>query len=79
MRKHIQYLSVYKIATNVLRLCVCLPLAQGFNLTTNLMGQIAQNRCYTLARLISRMFNWDTKPFLFFFKGGKFKKIKIWK
>jgi hypothetical protein len=30
---------------NVLRLCVCLPLAQGFNLTTNLMGQIAQNRC----------------------------------
>ena len=36
----------------VLRLCVCLPLAQGFNLPTNLMGQIAQNCCYTLARLI---------------------------
>jgi hypothetical protein len=31
---------------NVLRLCVCLPLAQGFNLMINLMGQIAQNRCY---------------------------------
>jgi len=30
---------------NVLRLCVCLPLAQDFNLPTNLMGQIAQNRC----------------------------------
>ena len=24
-------------------------LAQGFDLTTNLMGQIAQNRCYKLA------------------------------
>jgi len=34
------------IGYNGLRLCVCLPLAQGFNLTTNLMGQIAQNRCY---------------------------------
>jgi hypothetical protein len=33
------------IAPNALRLCVCLPLAQCFNLTTNLMGQIAQNRC----------------------------------
>ncbi|QHB39036.1 hypothetical protein HWC92_gp08 [Flavobacterium phage vB_FspS_morran9-1] len=32
-----------------MRLCVCLPLAQGFNLPTNLMGQIAQNRCYKLA------------------------------
>ena len=37
-----------------LRLCVCLPLAQGFNLPQMLMGQIAQNRCYTLARLIKR-------------------------
>ena len=37
---------------NVLRLCVCLPLAQSFNLTINLMGQIAQNRCYLLVRLI---------------------------
>jgi hypothetical protein len=27
-----------QITPNVLRLCVCLPLAQGFNLTTNLMG-----------------------------------------
>jgi hypothetical protein len=39
------------IAANGLRLCVCLPLAQGFNLTTNLMGQIAQNRCYLLGGL----------------------------
>jgi hypothetical protein len=37
------------ISYNVLRLCVCLPLAQCFNLRTNLMGQIAQNRCYKLA------------------------------
>ncbi len=37
---------------NVLRLCVCLPLAQCFDLTTNFMGQIAQNRCYTLFVLI---------------------------
>ena len=34
---------------NVLRLCVCLPLAQSFNLRQMLMGQIAQNRCYKLA------------------------------
>jgi hypothetical protein len=39
------------MAHNVLWLCVCLPLAQGFNLTTNLMGQIAQNRCYLLGGL----------------------------
>jgi len=25
------------------------------------------NPCYTLARLISRMFNWNTKPFSFLF------------
>ena len=37
-------------AKDVLRLCVCLPLAQGFKLPQMLMGQIAQNRCYTLAR-----------------------------
>jgi len=37
------------IAHNGLRLCVCLPLAQCFNLTTNFIGQIAQNRCYKLA------------------------------
>ena len=43
-----------KMAYNVLRLCVCLPLAQSFNLTTNLMGQIAQNRCYLLGGLFSR-------------------------
>jgi len=41
--------SIVALAGNVLRLCVCLPLAQGLNLTTNLMGQIAQNRCYKLA------------------------------
>ena len=29
------------VRDHVLRLCVCLPLAQGFNLPTNLMGQIA--------------------------------------
>jgi hypothetical protein len=39
------YTKTTKRLHNVLRLCVCLPLAQGFNLTTNLMGQIAQNRC----------------------------------
>lgn len=37
------------ITHNGLRLCACLPLAQGFNLPTNFMGQIAQNRCYKLA------------------------------
>ena len=37
------------MTANVLGLCVCLPLAQCFNLTTNFMGQIAQNRCYKLA------------------------------
>jgi hypothetical protein len=42
------------IATNGWRLCVCLPLAQSFKLPQMLMGQIAQNRCYTLARLIKR-------------------------
>jgi len=38
---------------NVLGLCVCLPLAQSFKLPQMLMGQIAQNRCYTLARIIN--------------------------
>ena len=28
---------------------------------------ILPNPCYTLARLISRMFNWNTKPFSFLF------------
>ena len=37
------------MAYNVLRLCVCLPLAQGFKLPQMFMGQIAQNRCYKLA------------------------------
>jgi len=37
------------LAANVLRLCVCLPLAQCFKLPQMLMGQIAQNRCYKLA------------------------------
>jgi len=37
-------------ALNGLWLCVCLPLAQCFKLQKMLMGQIAQNRCYTLAR-----------------------------
>lgn len=46
----------FSIAGNGLRLCVCLPLAQGFNLTTNFMGQIAQNRCYKLAAV-----NYKTK------------------
>jgi hypothetical protein len=43
-----QKLPIHSVSNNanVLRLCVCLPLAQCFNLTTNLMGQIAQNRCY---------------------------------
>ncbi len=35
----------FLFATNVLRLCVCLPLAQSFKLPQMLMGQIAQNRC----------------------------------
>jgi hypothetical protein len=34
------------ISHNVLRFCVCLPLAQSFKLPQMLMGQIAQNRCY---------------------------------
>jgi len=38
--------GVEPIAPNVLRLCVCLPLAQSFKLPQMLMGQIAQNRCY---------------------------------
>ena len=41
-----------RVALNGLRLCVCLPLAQCFNLPTNFMGQIAQNRCYMKCRLI---------------------------
>jgi hypothetical protein len=68
-------MKLNQIIFNVLRLCVCLPLAQGLNLTPKFMGQIAQNRCYTLARLISRMFNWNTKPFSFLFlREGNFKK-----
>jgi hypothetical protein len=46
--------DVFPFIDNVLRLCVCLPLAQSFKLPQMLMGQIAQNRCYTLARLIKR-------------------------
>jgi len=42
------------VAANVLRLCVCLPLAQSFKLPQMLMGQIAQNRCYKLAAVIYR-------------------------
>jgi hypothetical protein len=41
-------MRVGKITPNDLRLGVCLPLAQGFNLTTNLMGQIAQNHSYVV-------------------------------
>jgi len=37
------------ITHNVLRLCVCLPLAQCSNLAQKFIGQIAQNRCYKLA------------------------------
>ena len=36
------------------RLCVCLPLHKVSSLPQMLMGRIAQNRCYTLARLIKR-------------------------
>jgi len=43
----------FRVAANELGLCVCLPLAQGFKFTKNVDGQIAQNRCYTLARLIN--------------------------
>jgi len=42
------------MTANVLRLCVCLPLAQCFKLPQMLMGQIAQNRCYKLAAVIYR-------------------------
>jgi len=42
------------MAANVLGLCVCLPLAQSFKLPQMLMGQIAQNRCYTLDAVIYR-------------------------
>jgi len=45
---------------------VC-PLHKVLILPQMLMGQIAQNRCYTLAQLISRMFNWNTKLFSFLF------------
>jgi hypothetical protein len=48
------FLNDTQLTYNVLRLCVCLPLAQSFKLPQMLMGQIAQNRCYTLARLIKR-------------------------
>jgi len=41
-----EYCVKYSELPNVLRLCVCLPLAQSFNLPQMLMGQIAQNRCY---------------------------------
>jgi len=44
-------------ADNGLRLCVCLPLAQGFKLPQMLMGQIAQNRCYRLLRIINNKSN----------------------
>ena len=40
------------LAYNGLRLCVCSPLHNASILTINFMGQIAQNRCYKLARLI---------------------------
>jgi hypothetical protein len=45
--------TIVALAGNVLRLCVCLPLAQSFKLPQMLMGQIAQNRCYKLVRLIN--------------------------
>jgi len=55
-RKHLNFgimssrsCSLCKVAYNGSRLCVCLPLAQSFNLPQMLMGQIAQNRCYKLA------------------------------
>jgi len=46
LQKSAPIMVVGSIGYNVLRLCVCLPLAQGFNLPQMLMGQIAQNRCY---------------------------------
>lgn len=42
--------SVCKIGANAWRLCVCLPLHNASIYRQMLMGQIAQNRCYTLAR-----------------------------
>ena len=48
----LQSKHVRPLATNVLRLCVCLPLAQSFKLPQMLMGQIAQNPCYKLAGLV---------------------------
>jgi len=61
------------IAPNVLRLCVCLPLAQGFNLPQMLMGQIAQNRCYLLVRIITAELELERKRFLFsFLCDGKY-------
>jgi len=43
-----------------------------------LMGQIAQNRCYTLARLISRMFKLEYKNFFFSFLREGNLKTEIW-
>jgi len=53
--------AYFGIAPNVLWLCVCLPLAQSFKLPQILMGQIAQNRCYTLGGIIAQMLNWNTE------------------
>jgi len=55
------------MAGNVLRLCVCLPLAQAFNLPQMLMGQIAQNRCYKLVRFNSTELESKNETFFLFF------------
>jgi hypothetical protein len=44
--------GLLSIATNVLWLCVCLPLHKASIYRQNFMGQIAQNRCYLLVRII---------------------------
>lgn len=56
--KYLNWSAVsFGIAGNVLRLCVCLPLAQSLKLPQMVMGQIAQNRCYTLGGIIAQMLN----------------------
>jgi hypothetical protein len=39
----------------------------GCSILAECFCPLLPNPCYTLARLISKMFNWNTKPFSFLF------------
>ena len=54
-------LKTGSVAANVLRLCVCLPLAQGFNLKTNFNGANSTKPLLCAGRFISTKFNLKTK------------------